>query len=434
MVAVALLGCAVGAWFAGQLADRWGRRKVMLLAAGLFFVSSVGSGFAFGAGDLMVWRVVGGLGVGIASVIAPSYIGEIAPAKWRGGLGSLQQLAITLGILLALISDALLANTAGGAIEDLWWGIPAWRWMLLAEVVPAVVYGGLSLTIPESPQFLVRKGQDAPAREVLRGYSGTADPDQRIAAIRESIASEKPASYGDLRGSAMGLQPILWVGMTVAALQQLVGINVIFYYSATLWQSVGFSENESLTTSVITAVLNLVMTFVAILFVDKVGRRRLLLSGSVGMVVGLGAMSVAFSQATGSGDAVALGAPWGTIGRQCEPFRGLLRGDVGPGHVGRAGRDLPQPDPGPRAGHQHRRELDLQLRRDPALPGAERRGGAGPRLRGLRRARAAVLLVRQGEDAGRDRAPARGQEQARPNLASGPGRTGPEHDGGEWWM
>jgi SP family sugar:H+ symporter-like MFS transporter len=312
-VAITLIGCAIGAWFAGQLADVWGRKLVMVIAAVLFVASSIGSGFAFADWDLMAWRLIGGLAIGIASVIAPAYIGEIAPARYRGGLSSLQQLAITLGIFLALLSDAGLAGAAGSASEQLWWGLPAWRWMLLVGVVPAVVYGLLALLIPESPQYLLRKQRDDEALAVVRNVTGADDPEQRLKEIKESLENQRRSSYRDLRGTALGLQPILWIGIAMAAFQQLVGINAIFYYSTALWQSVGFSENDSFTTSVITALINVVLTFVAIFFVDRVGRKRLLLIGSIGMFIGLVAAAVSFSQATGSGNNIHLAPPWGPL-------------------------------------------------------------------------------------------------------------------------
>ncbi len=313
VVAIALIGCAVGAWFAGSLADRWGRKKVMLLGSALFVVSSIGSGLAFSVPDLMLWRVLGGLGIGIASVIAPAYIAEIAPAKWRGSLASLQQLAITIGIFAALLSDALLAGAADGASNDLWFGIEAWRWMFLVGVVPALVYGLLATLIPESPRYLVGQHLDEEAARVLAEITGELHPDERVHEIRLTLRKESRSSFADIRGPKFGLQPIVWVGITMAVLQQLVGINAIFYYSTTLWRSVGFSEDQSFTTSVITAVINVVMTFVAILFVDRIGRRKLLMAGSIGMFGGLVMASVAFSQATGSGDNVTLPAPWGAI-------------------------------------------------------------------------------------------------------------------------
>ncbi|QII05624.1 sugar porter family MFS transporter [Rhodococcoides fascians A25f] len=313
VVAIALIGCAVGAWFAGSLADRWGRKKVMLLGSALFVISSIGSGLAFSVPDLMLWRVLGGLGIGIASVIAPAYIAEIAPAKWRGALASLQQLAITIGIFAALLSDALLAGAADGASNDLWFGAEAWRWMFLVGVVPALVYGLLATLIPESPRYLVGQHLDDEAARVLAEITGELHPDERVHEIRLTLRKESRSSFADIRGPKFGLQPIVWVGITMAVLQQLVGINAIFYYSTTLWRSVGFSEDQSFTTSVITAVINVVMTFVAILFVDRIGRRKLLLAGSLGMFVGLVMASVAFSQSIGSGDDVTLPAPWGAI-------------------------------------------------------------------------------------------------------------------------
>lgn len=312
-VAITLIGCAIGAWFAGQLADAWGRKIVMLIAAVLFVASSIGSGLAFADWELMSWRFIGGLAIGIASVIAPAYIGEVAPARLRGALSSLQQLAITLGIFLALLSDAALAGSKGDASRELWFGVEAWRWMLLVGVIPAVVYGILSLTIPESPQYLVRKGRVDDALHVVKNVTGAANPQQRLDEIKESLEVEKKSSYRDLRGKALGLQPILWIGIGMAAFQQLVGINAIFYYSTTLWKSVGFSASDSFVTSVITAIINVVLTFVAIFFVDKVGRKALLLWGSGGMFVGLVLAAISFSQAHGSGANITLPQPWGVI-------------------------------------------------------------------------------------------------------------------------
>ncbi|WP_420749542.1 sugar porter family MFS transporter [Rhodococcus sp. O3] len=312
-VAIALLGCAVGAWFAGELADRWGRKKVMLLGSALFVISSVGSGYAFSVPDLMLWRVIGGLGIGIASVIAPTYISEIAPARYRGALASLQQLAITIGIFAALLSDAVLQNAAGGPSNDLWWGLEAWRWMFLVGVVPALVYGILALMIPESPRFLVGKNLDQEAADILANITGELRPNERVHEIRLTLRRESTRSFGDIRGPRFGLQPLVWIGIIMAIFQQFVGINAIFYYSTTLWKSVGFTENQSFTTSVITSVINVAMTFVAILFVDRIGRRILLMVGSIGMFVSLVLAAVAFSQAIGEGENVELPSPWGPV-------------------------------------------------------------------------------------------------------------------------
>uniref|UniRef100_UPI003D8FCFC6 sugar porter family MFS transporter n=1 Tax=Gordonia sp. B7-2 TaxID=3420932 RepID=UPI003D8FCFC6 len=297
-VAVALLGCAVGAWFAGRLADVWGRKRVMLLGAVLFVISAIGTCFTVTVWDLLLWRVMGGIGIGIASVIAPAYISEIAPARFRGALASMQQLAITLGIFAALLSDALLADAAGSASNELWFGLEAWRWMFLVGVIPALVYGLLALTIPESPRYLVGRNRDEEAARILQEVTGEPHPLERVKQIKLTVRRESKASITDIRGHSFGLHPLVWIGIWLAIFQQFVGINAIFYYSTTLWQSVGFSESASFQTSVITAIINVAMTFVAILFVDRIGRKKLLLAGSVGMFVGLLMACIAFTQAT----------------------------------------------------------------------------------------------------------------------------------------
>ncbi len=296
VVSSALLGCIAGAYLAGRLADRWGRIRVMVLAAGLFLISALGSGLAFGPVDLIIWRVLGGVGVGAASVIAPAYIAEISPAAVRGRLGSLQQLAIVTGIFVALLSDALLANIAGGAAEELWFGLEAWRWMFLAEMVPALAYGVLSLQIPESPRYLVAKGESERAHEVL-GQVLITGVRERIEEIRRTVSLESRTSFRDLRKPGGGLLPIVWIGIALSVFQQFVGINVIFYYSSTLWQSVGFTEEDALTQTVITSVTNIVVTIVAISLIDKIGRRKLLIIGSAGMFITLGILAVVFSTA-----------------------------------------------------------------------------------------------------------------------------------------
>ncbi|SIS07664.1 sugar porter family MFS transporter [Microbacterium sp. RURRCA19A] len=313
VVAVALLGCAVGAVIAGALSDRWGRLKVMLLGAVLFFVSSIGAALTFSVPDLILWRVLSGLGIGIASVVAPAYIAEVAPRQIRGSLASLQQLAITLGIFGALLSDALLATSAGGAANQLWLGMEAWRWMFLVGVVPAAVYGILSFTVPESPRYLLAKGRTDEARAIFSRLVPPADLDKTMNELSSAIEADRKNKNVSLRGPVLGLQGIVWTGILLSMFQQFVGINVIFYYSTTLWKAVGFDESNSLLISVITSVTNVVVTFVAIFLVDRVGRKPILLTGSVLMTVSLAAMALSFTFAQGSGDDVALPAPWGGI-------------------------------------------------------------------------------------------------------------------------
>ncbi len=314
VVAIALLGCAVGAIIAGSLSDRWGRLRVMFLGAIMFFVSSIGAGLAFAAWDLALWRVIGGLGIGIASVVAPAYIAEIAPRQIRGGLASLQQLAITIGIFAALLSDALLANSAGGADNVLWFGLEAWRWMFIVGAVPAAVYGILAFTLPESPRFLIAKGRIDEAREIFARLVPPADLDHTMRDLQTAIETDRKNAGVSLRGPVLGLQRIVWVGIILSVFQQFVGINVIFYYSTSLWQSVGFDESDSFTISVVTSITNVLVTLIAIFLVDRVGRKPILLTGSVLMTLSLGLMAISFLfSETDSAGEVVLPAPWGPI-------------------------------------------------------------------------------------------------------------------------
>ena len=316
-VSAALLGSAVGAMIAGRLADRYGRLHAMRAAALLFFISAVGSGLAWSLASLAVFRVVGGIAVGVASVIAPAYIAEIAPARIRGRLGSLQQLAIVTGIFLALLVDYAVAAAAGGSKNEWLLGLEAWRWMFLAMTVPSLAYGVLSFTIPESPRWLVARDRLPEARRVLGRLLGDQGVNRKIGQIQDTLQHETVPSWRDLRHPKLGLLPLVWVGIGLSVFQQFVGINVIFYYSSVLWQAVGFSESDSLLITVITSVVNIVTTLVAISLIDKLGRRPLLLIGSAGMAVSLGLMAVAFTQATGSGDDISLSGPWGIIALIC---------------------------------------------------------------------------------------------------------------------
>ncbi len=328
-VAVALLGCAAGAYFAGKIADRYGRIPAMKIGALLFLVSAVGTGLAFGVWDLIFWRLVGGLGIGLASVIAPAYISEISPRHVRGRLASLQQLAITTGIFAALLSDAVLANSAGGADGTLWLGIEAWRWMFIACALPAAVYGWIAFRLPESPHFLVLNGKEDQARTIFNKLIPGDDIERHIREIQESIQQEKLSTKkGSLRGNRFGLLPVVWIGIILSVLQQFVGINVIFYYSTTLWKAVGFQEKDSLTISVATSVTNILVTLVAIALVDRIGRRPILLTGSIGMAASLGVMALAFSSAVGTGSEISLpgGASWG-------PLVWVLLGEIFPSRI-----------------------------------------------------------------------------------------------------
>ena len=315
-VSCALLGSALGAWYAGMLANRFGRVRTMQVAAVLLVASALGSGLVTGVWDLILWRLVGGIGVGVASVIAPTYIAEVSPAHIRGRLGSMQQLAIVLGIFAALLSDAWLAGLAGGAAQPLWLDLAAWRWMFLVATLPALVYGTLVLGVPESPRHLVAKGRIDEARVVLRDvldmHSETA-LDNKLRDIADSLRSEHKPRLRDLCGKTAGLLPVVWIGILLSVFQQFVGINVIFYYSSTLWHSVGFSEVDSFTITVVTSIVNVLVTLVAIALVDKIGRKPLLVVGSAGMAITLAMMAWCFSQATGSGATLSLPGATGMV-------------------------------------------------------------------------------------------------------------------------
>jgi sugar porter (SP) family MFS transporter len=308
-VASALLGAAVGALLAGRIADHLGRLAVMRAAAVLFLVSALGTGLAPDLWVLVVFRVVGGLGVGMASVIAPAYIAEISPARIRGRLSSLQQLAIVTGIFISLLVDYLIARAAGGSSEPFWLGLDAWQWMFLAMAVPAVLYGGLSLTIPESPRFLISKHKIASAKAILSKLLGERNIELKIRRIQQTMERETDPSWHDLKGPDGRIAGIVWAGLLLSVFQQFVGINVIFYYSNILWEAVGFEEEQAFVITVISATINILTTFIAIATVDRFGRKPLLLIGSVGMTVTLATMAVVFGMArTVDGEPVLEGA------------------------------------------------------------------------------------------------------------------------------
>ncbi|MFE7839486.1 sugar porter family MFS transporter [Streptomyces sp. NPDC057474] len=296
VIAVALIGCAVGAATAGRIADRIGRIRCMQIAAALFTVSAVGSALPFALYDLAFWRIVGGFAIGMASVIGPAYIAEVAPPAYRGRLGSFQQAAIVVGIAISQLVNWGILNAADGDQRGELLGLEAWQIMLGVMVVPAVLYGLLSFAIPESPRFLISVGKDERAREVLAEVEGKdVDLDARVAEIESAMHSEHKSTFKDLLGGSFLFKPIVWIGIGLSVFQQFVGINVAFYYSATLWQSVGVDPAESFFYSFTTSIINIVGTVIAMIFVDRIGRRPLALIGSVGMVLGLALEAWAFS-------------------------------------------------------------------------------------------------------------------------------------------
>ncbi|WP_129842696.1 sugar porter family MFS transporter [Streptomyces sp. RFCAC02] len=314
VVAIALLGAAVGALIAGRLADRIGRIRVMQLAAFLFVISGIGSMLPFAIWDLAIWRTLGGVAIGMASVIAPAYIAEVSPSEYRGRLASFQQAAIVLGIAVSQLVNWGLVNLAGDDQRGHLLGIEAWQLMLGVEALPAVVYGLMTLGIPESPRYLVSRGRYDDARRVLgRVEPADTDFDARIREIESALHTEQKRSWRDLFGGRAGLLPIVWIGIVLSAFQQLVGINVIFYYSNSLWQSVGIDPESSFFYSFTTSIINIIGTVIAMIFVDRIGRKPLLLIGSIGMAVALGTTAWAFSAKTGTGDDISLPDAQGTV-------------------------------------------------------------------------------------------------------------------------
>ena len=285
-VASMLFGSALGAWYAGVAAMKFGRVRVMLTAAFLFSVSALGSALAGSLWSFVVWRFIGGLGVGIAAVIAPAYIAEVAPAHLRGRLGSLQQLAIAIGLFISFVSNYALSNIAGSPNNELWGGLLAWRWMLLVELFPAVLYGIMALKLPESPRYLVTLGKDKEAADVLTKYVGESKPLEKVKEIRSSLGNlDDVVSVKNVLSSKTLFLPVVWVGIVIAFISQFTGINIILYYASSLWSAVGFSQSLSFAVPIGTTTIGVIMTVVGMFTIDRVGRRKLLLTGSVGMAI-----------------------------------------------------------------------------------------------------------------------------------------------------
>ena len=298
-VASVLLGCVAGAFFAGTLADRFGRKPMMLTAAMVFIISAWGSGISEGSLEFVIYRLIGGLAVGAASILAPLYISEIAPSRIRGRLATLQQLMIVVGLFVAFMSNYSLVGLSGGAEEVLWLGYQTWSWMFWAEILPAAVFVIVLVFIPESPRYLVASNRSEKAIKVLSTISNVTEATAKVADIKSTVREDSRPKLGDIISKYTGkIHPLVWVGIGIAVLQQFTGINVIFYYGATLWQAAGFAEADALLTNVISGSVNIFFTIVAIILIDKVGRKPLLLVGSIGQAVMLGVLAYLFGTAT----------------------------------------------------------------------------------------------------------------------------------------
>jgi MFS transporter, SP family, sugar:H+ symporter len=315
-----LLGCMAGSFLAGRLADAIGRRNVMMLSAVLFLVGAIIQGFAHEQVIFVLARFMGGMAVGAASVLSPAYISEVAPANIRGRMTTIQQIMIITGLTAAFVVNYALAHSAGKSTEIFWGGYEAWRWMYWMQAVPAAVFLVALTFIPESPRYLISKGRDAEAKTVLTRLFGAGSSDQKLADIRASFNEDHRPRLGDVIDPAtetklvtyFGLplpfvgflikgpifKPIVWAGLLLAVFQQLVGINVIFYYGATLWQAAGFTEDQSLQINIVSGVVSIAICILTAAYVDRIGRKPLLLVGSLGMAVTLFAMAYAFSNGT----------------------------------------------------------------------------------------------------------------------------------------
>jgi SP family sugar:H+ symporter-like MFS transporter len=315
-VASMLLGCAAGAFAAGRLADRWGRRSVLIVSAVLFLCSALGAGAAATSVAFIAARVLGGIAVGAASVISPAYIAEIAPARYRGKLATLQQIAIIAGLFCAFLSNYLLAHAAGASVAPLWLDQPAWRWMFWVQALPSLAFGLLLVPIPESPRYLVSRGRADAARGVLARLYGAAAARTMFTEIADSFARDqaRPRLADLLVANTSRIRPIVWVGVGLATFQQLVGINVVFYYGAVLWQAVGFSEGDALLINVLSGALSIGACLVTFALIDRVGRKPLLWIGSLGMSASLMVVAIAFASASVDADgALALSATAGRL-------------------------------------------------------------------------------------------------------------------------
>ncbi len=294
-VASMLLGCAIGAFFAGSFADKYGRKPMMILTAAAFIISAWGSGISGSSEQFVFFRILGGLAVGGASVLAPAYISEIAPPEYRGRLTTLQQMMIVIGLFTAFLSNYVIAGMAGGASEVLWAGFGAWQWMFWAEIIPASIFLIALFFIPESPRYLVASDKGEEAESVLSSMIEASRAKKLVEQIRETVTEQRKPRLSDMFiRKTKRLHPIIWVGLGLAVLQQFTGINVVFYYGAILWQSAGFTEADALLTNVISGAVNISFTFLAIALIDKVGRKPLLLIGALGQAVMLAVMAFIF--------------------------------------------------------------------------------------------------------------------------------------------
>ncbi len=283
----ALIGCIIGAAIAGRMTERLGRKKPLAIAAFLFILSAAGTGWFNDFNVFIAFRVLGGLGIGLASTISPMYIAEVSPSIYRGRLVSLNQLAIVIGILAAQIINYVIADpVAEGATNEMilssWNGQSGWRWMFWAELVPATLFFGLIFFIPESPRWLSKNKQPEASLKVLSAVGGDAYAQQTQLEIQESL-SENDTKLKLSQLFEGRNKKVVITGLVLAFLQQWCGINVVFNYAEEVFTSAGYGVSDALFNIILTGVVNLVFTLVAMQVIDRWGRRSLWLFGSVGL-------------------------------------------------------------------------------------------------------------------------------------------------------
>jgi MFS transporter, SP family, arabinose:H+ symporter len=277
-----LVGCIIGVMISGKPADVLGRRITLLVAALLFLISAVGSALSHHLYVFICFRFLGGIAVGTASMLSPMYISEISPAEKRGSLVSLNQLAIVVGILVAFFSNFLLAQI----------GDNNWRWMLAVMGLPALLFFITLLFIPESPRWLVQKGKDDDAYKILERINGTEAAEKEMNEVKESIAKEEKGTYKEVFSKR--IRPLIWIGIVVAVFSQVTGINSIMYYAPMIFAKTGIGINNALMQTIAVGGVNLIFTFVAIKYIDKFGRKPLLIAGTSGMTISLFVLAIAF--------------------------------------------------------------------------------------------------------------------------------------------
>ncbi|MBL7757278.1 MAG: sugar porter family MFS transporter [Chitinophagaceae bacterium] len=290
----ALIGCMIGAMVAGGLSDKLGRRKVLMISAWAFAISSVGIMIPMGLTSFIIFRMIGGIGIGIASILSPMYISEIAPASIRGRLISIYQLGIVIGILLIYFVNAAIAG-----LHDHSWNVESgWRWMFGSGILPSIVFIVLLLRAPESPRWLAAQNNWTGAGDILRKINGEDKAREELEAIRVSL-NEKQAAFGELLRP--GLRTALIIGIVLSVFSQVTGINVIMYYAPEIFKATGDGSSSALTQTVWVGGINTLMTLVAIKYVDKLGRKKLLLIGAAGMAICLALVGLAFYQQATTG-------------------------------------------------------------------------------------------------------------------------------------